>query len=122
MYVCMYDLYVCMIWNTQHTHVYTRTHNIHMYIHAGNLAWRDEETRDRMFSTYGLIGALLSLLWEGEIRGKESALAALSNLTINEKCAVGLIYIYIYIYIFARMNCFVKHVWQSIQAYMVSSV
>lgn len=55
---------------------------------AGNLAWRDDTTRERMYGTYGLVASLLSLLGDAAERGKASALAALANLTIHEKCAL----------------------------------
>jgi len=54
----------------------------------GNLAWRDVALRERMRSTHGLIDALVCVLWERGGKGRESALAALANLTLSERYAL----------------------------------
>jgi len=52
----------------------------------GNLAWRSEASRQVIMSTTGVMDGLLLLLRCGPPPGRESALAALSNLTLNQLC------------------------------------
>ena len=52
----------------------------------GNLAWRSEASRQVIMSTTGVMDGLQLLLRCGPPPGRESALAALSNLTLNQLC------------------------------------
>ena len=52
----------------------------------GNLAWRSEASREIIMGTAGVMDGLMLLLRFGPPPGRESALAALSNLTLNQRC------------------------------------
>ena len=57
----------------------------------GNLAWRSEASRAVIIVTAGVMDGLLLLLRFGPPPGRESALAALSNLTLNQLCSNELV-------------------------------
>eukprot|EP00960_Hanusia_phi_P048662 759076-Hanusia_phi.AAC.6 len=57
----------------------------------GNLSWRTERNREVICSKEGIINGLLTLLRVGGIHCKESALAALSNLTLSKVCASAVV-------------------------------
>ena len=56
----------------------------------GNLAWRSEASREVIMSTSGVMDGLQVLLRFAPPPGRESALAALSNLTLNRLCTLQL--------------------------------
>lgn len=53
----------------------------------GNLAWRSEDTRVSICQIDGVVSGLLDLLQGDSVRSKESALAALSNMTSTKSCS-----------------------------------
>ena len=53
----------------------------------GNLAWRSEDTRISICQIDGVVSGLLDLLQGDSVRSKESALAALSNMTSTRSCS-----------------------------------
>ena len=55
----------------------------------GNLAWRSEETRAAICRIDGVVPGLLELLRGDSVRSKESALAALSNITLSGSCTAA---------------------------------
>ena len=57
----------------------------------GNLAWRSEASREVIMNTAGVMDGLLQMLHLSPPSGRESALAALSNLTLNQRCTTELV-------------------------------
>ena len=55
----------------------------------GNLAWRSEYARASICRIDGVVPGLLDLLQGDNIRSKESALAALSNMTSTSTCSAA---------------------------------
>lgn len=55
----------------------------------GNLAWRSEESRASICQIDGVVSGLLELLRGDSVRSKESALAALSNITLSGTCTAA---------------------------------
>ena len=55
----------------------------------GNLAWRSEETRASISKIDGVVPGLLNLLHGNSVRSKESAMAALSNITLSSSCTLA---------------------------------
>jgi hypothetical protein len=55
----------------------------------GNLAWRSEETRAAICRIDGVVPGLIELLRGDSVRSKESALAALSNITLSGSCTAA---------------------------------
>ena len=54
----------------------------------GNLAWRSEDSRTAICQIEGIVAGLLDLLLGPSVRSKESALAALSNITLSNRCTL----------------------------------